>query len=126
MESSTNMNQSQMSGAVPLGLRYNLGVQDAIPAERITRRFQAENPSTFSPTNNVVRIPVNSENFLDLRNTVLGFNLKNSTATDTQWLDGGASCIIQRLRVLSNSGRELERIEQYNLCLLYTSDAADE
>jgi len=121
MESSTNMNnQSQMSGAVPLGLRYNLGVQDAIPAERITRRFQAENPSTFSPTNNVVRIPVNSENFLDLRNTVLGFNLKNSTATDTQWLDGGASCIIQRLRVLSNSGRELERIEQYNLlsCVL--------
>jgi len=121
MESSTNMNnQPAISGAVPLGLRYNLGVQDAIPAERTTRRFQSENPSTFSPTNNVVRIPVNSENFLDLRNAVLGFDLKNTTATDTQWLDGGASCIIQRLRVLSNSGRELERIEQYNLlsCVL--------
>lgn len=120
MESSTMNNQPQMSGAVPLGLRYNLGIQDAIPAERITRRYQAENPSTFTPTNNVVRIPVNSENFLDLRNTVLGFDLKNSTTTDTQFLDGGASCIIQRLRVLSNSGRELERIEQYNLlsCVL--------
>jgi len=120
MESSTMSTQQQMSGAVPLGLRYNLGVQDAIAAERITRRFQAENPSTFTPTNNVVRIPVSSENFLDLRNTVLGFDLKNTTSTDTQWLDGGASCIIQRLRVLSNSGRELERIEQYNLlsCVL--------
>ena len=116
----TPQSQSQPSGAIPLGLRYNLGVQDAIPADRTIRRFQAENPSVFTPNNNVVRIPISSENFLDLRHAVLGFDLKNSTATDPQWLDGGASCVIQRLRVLSTSGRELERLEQYNLlsCVL--------
>ena len=107
--------QPQAQGAIPLGLRYNFGISDALPAERHLRRFQAENPSTFTPTNNVVRIPISSENFLDLRNAVLGFDLKNSTSSDTQFLDGGASCIIQRFRVLSASGRELERLEQFNL-----------
>ena len=115
MEARAAAQPGQMSGSLPISLRYNLGVTEAIPAERHLRRFQAENPSVFSETNNVVRIPVTSENFLDLRNAVLGFDLKNTTATDTQFLDGGASCIFQRLRVLSNSGRELERLEQYNL-----------
>ena len=115
MEAAAPQPASQMSGSVPISLRYNLGVTEAIPAERHSRRFQAENPSVFSESNNVVRIPVTSENFLDLRNAVLGIDLKNTTPTDTQFLDGGASCIIQRLRVLSNSGRELERLEQFNL-----------
>lgn len=114
MESSQPPAQ-QPQGSVPLGLRYNLGISDSVPAERHLRRFQAENPSTFTATNNVVRIPVSSENFLDLRHAVLGFDLKNSTATDSQFLDGGASCVIQRLRVLSASGRELERLEQFNM-----------
>ena len=120
MEATMQMQTQQPSGAIPLGLRYNLGVQDSIKSDRTLRRFQAENPSVFTPNNNVVRIPISSENFLDLRHAVLGFDLKNSTATDPQWLDGGASCVIQRLRVLSTSGRELERLEQYNLlsCVL--------
>ena len=65
--------------------------------------------------NNVVRIPVSSGSFLDLKNAVLGYKFKNTSAGGTTecTLDGGAACVIQRLRVLSNQGMEIERLDQY-------------
>ena len=104
-----------MSGAIPQGLRYGSGASDGIPATRHLSVFTAENQSIFTPSNSVVRIPVSSGAFLDQKNARLCFDFKNTTATDPVHLDGGAQCLIQRLRVLSVQGVELERIESYGL-----------
>ena len=112
-----------MSGAIPQGLRYGSGASDGIPATRHLSVFTAENQSIFTPSNFVVRIPVSSGAFLDQKNARLCFDLKNTTdaaaATPAQGdpvhLDGGAQCLIQRLRILSVQGVELERIESYGL-----------
>ena len=57
---------------------------------------------------------MSSGTFLDQKNARLCFDLKNTTA-DPVHLDGGAQCLIQRLRVFSVQGVELERIESYGL-----------
>jgi hypothetical protein len=99
--------------AMPIGLRYDLSIADAVPANRNLSQFLASNASDFTPSNNVVRINVSSGAFLDLRNAVLQYDLKNTTTTDPVQLDGGADCIINRIRILSSDGSEIERIEQY-------------
>jgi hypothetical protein len=105
--------------ALPIGVRYNLGISDGVPGHRNLSKFQPENPSTFTGTsNNVVRIPVSANGqFLDLKNAVLGFKFENkatggTTAQKTCTFDGSAACIIQRLRILQN-GNEIERIDSY-------------
>ena len=110
-------NNEQSALAFPIGLRYNLSIQEGVAGSRNLARFSAENPSVFQGTqNNVVRIPVSSPGFLDLKNAVLGFDLKNTSAggTTVVTLDGGANAIIQRYRVLSSNGNEIERIDSYN------------
>jgi len=115
-----------MSGSIPQGLRYGSGASDGIPATRHLSVFTAENASTFTPSNSVVRIPVSSGAFLDQKNARLCFDFTNKTVDDAVHLDGGAQCLIQRLRVLSVQGVELERIESYGLLHTtldqYTSD----
>jgi hypothetical protein len=114
-----------LSGAIPAGLRYNVGVADGISAVRHLTTFTAENASVFGPNNSVIRIPVSSHGFLDHAQTRLCFDLHN-VGTAAVTLDGGASCVIQRLRVLSVQNVELERIENYALLhsvlTQYTSD----
>lgn len=112
MEASPQMNQQEFS--MPLGLRYNLGVADAIPSSRNLSQFLASNASTFTPSNNVCRINVSSGQFLDLKNAVLQLDLKNATTTDAIHLDGGADCVINRLRIVSSDGSEIERLDSYN------------
>jgi hypothetical protein len=101
--------------ALPLGLRYNLSVADSIPSSRNLAQFLASNASTFTSSNNVCRINVSSGQFLDLKNGVLQFDLKNTTGTDAIHLDGGADCVIQRIRIVSSDGSEIERLDSYNL-----------
>ena len=117
-----NQNQQmEMVASLPIGVRYNVGITEGAEGHRNLSRFNAENPSTFTGSNNnVVRIPVSSGMFLDLKNAVLGYDFKNvststgSPAPSTQvTLDGSAGCVIQRLRILSNNGNEIERIDQY-------------
>lgn len=108
--------KAEESVAYPLGVRYNVGIGEGVSGSRNLVKFQAENPSTFTGVNNnVVRIPVSSGSFLDLKNAVLGYKFKNTSAggTTEASLDGGAACVIQRLRVLSNQGMEIERLDQY-------------
>lgn len=111
------MDNEQSALAFPIGLRYNLSIQEGVAGSRNLARFSAENPSVFQGTqNNVIRIPVSSPGFLDLKNAVLGFDIKNTSAggATVATLDGGANCIIQRYRVISNNGNEIERIDSYN------------
>ena len=109
--------ESESALAFPIGLRYNLAIQQGVAGSRNLSRFSAENPSVFQGSqNNVVRIPVSSPGFLDLKNAVLGLDLKNTSTggTPVMTLDGGAHSIIQRYRVLSSNGNEIERIDSYN------------
>jgi hypothetical protein len=115
-----------VQGALPQGLRYGQSVAEGVKASRRLQVFTAENASVFSPVNQTIRIPVSSGAFLDQKMARLCFDLTNTTNTDAVLLDGGAQCVIQRLRVLSVQGVELERIESYGLLHTiveqYTSD----
>ena len=112
MEGKMEMNQ-QPKFAVPLGLNYRLQIADAVPASHNISQFLASNASDFTENNNTVRINVSSGGFLDLRKAVLQFDLKNTTTTDSVTLDGGADCLISRIRILSSDGSEIERLDQY-------------
>ena len=98
----------------PADLKYSGQIVSAPRASRRTTQFLSENASTFTPANNVIRIPVSSSSFLDLSQAVLQFNLKN-TDTGACILDGGASCVISRMRITGANGQEIERIDGYNL-----------
>ena len=103
--------------ALPLGLRYNLNVADAVPSSKNIQQFLSSNASEFTGTsNNVCRIPIGSPAFLDLKNSLLQFDFTNSTATDVPLqLDGGADAVIRRLRVISSDGSVIEELHQYGL-----------
>jgi len=113
IEAATRQNLPDGSGNLPMGLRYNLGITDGVPARRNLQKFTAENSSTFTgTTNNVVRIPVSSGMFLDLPNAVLELDFKNTSDADIQF-DGSVAGVIQRLRILSVAGQEIERLDEY-------------
>jgi len=103
--------------ALPLGLRYNLNVADAVPSSKNIQQFLSSNASTFTGTgNNTCRIPVGSPAFLDLKNSLLQVEFTNTTATDhTVQLDGGVDGCIRRLRIISSDGSVIEEINQYGL-----------
>jgi hypothetical protein len=103
--------------ALPLGLRYNLNVADAVPSSKNIQQFLSSNASTFTGTgNNVCRIPVGSPAFLDLKNSLLQVEFTNTTATDhSVQLDGGVDGCIRRLRIISSDGSVIEEINQYGL-----------
>ena len=107
------MEMSQPKFSVPVGLNFRLQIADAVPASHNISQFLASNASDFTESNNTVRINVSSGGFLDLRKAVLEFELKNTTGTDAVILDGGAECVINRIRILSSDGSEIERIDQY-------------
>ena len=112
----------EQSVAFPLGVRYNVGITEGVAGSRNLIKFQAENPSVFTGVNNnVVRIPVSSGSFLDLKNAVLGYKFKNTCAGGTTecTLDGSSACVIQRLRILSNQGLEIERLDNTDNYMLF-------
>jgi len=112
---------------VPVGLQYRLSVADAVPANHNIAQFLASNSSDFTESNNTIRINVSSGAFLDLKNTVLQMDIKNTTSTDAVFLDGGADCLISRIIVRSSDGSEIERIDSYNLlsCILDQYGSSD-
>lgn len=107
--------QGSLSGSIPESLQYGAESSPGLSGVRSMRNFAAENPGTFSPANNTIRIPVSASSFLDMQRARLSFDFTNTSASTAQILDGSAACIIQRLRVLSVTGAELERMESYNL-----------
>lgn len=109
------MMMPSLSGSIPSSLSYGVESSSGLPGKRMLLQFAPENTSTFNESNNIVRIPVNSTQFLDMKQARLAFDLTISGTTSEGFLDGGAACVIQRLRVLSVTGLELERIESYNL-----------
>ena len=104
---------------VPLDLLYRLKPSDnqLLRATRYDRIFTSESPTTNTPSLNVIRINVVSSNFMDLKEGRLSFDFKAGTSTSNlgNQFDGGAHCIIKRLRILNREGAEIERCESYNL-----------
>jgi hypothetical protein len=121
------MQIEQPNFAVPVGLQYRLSVADAVPASHNIAQFLASNSSDFTPSNNTVRINVSSGAFLDLKNSVIQMDVKNTTSTDAVFLDGGADCLINRIIIRSSDGSEIERIDSYNLlsCILDQYGSSD-
>jgi hypothetical protein len=108
-------------GAIPSSLQYGVETSAGLPGSRSLRNFGAESAGIYNAQNNTIRINVTSSNFLDLKESLLTVNFKNtSVATDgttavKATLDGGCASMIQRIRILNGNNAELERMENYNL-----------
>jgi prephenate dehydratase len=105
--------QIPLSGQIAKELRYGETTALGLPSSKQLRNFQAQNQSVFTPTNNVIRIPVSSTDFLDLSEAKLALDFTNTGIAAS--IDGGAGGLISMLRVLSSQDVELERIEGYGL-----------
>lgn len=100
--------------ALPTSMRYSLQSVDAVPSTATLRRFDANNGASFSPDGaNEIRIPVQSNGFLDVNKHYLYMTIKNDDDANCH-LQGNIGCVIEQLRIESQ-GVELERIDRYNL-----------
>ena len=117
---------SENNYSLPIGLRYNLGIADSVPAVRNISQYLSSNATTFSGAGtNVCRIPVSSGNFLDLKNALLQFEFTNDTANSINF-DGSVAGIIDEITVTAG-GQTIETIRGYGQldCVLdqYSSSA---
>jgi len=113
-----------MNRSAPKELNYSDTVPLAIPSSSNRREFTPNNGQVFTPNNaNVIRIDINSDNFLDVGHSYLQATLTNtskspalapSTTVNNNYiaLDIGPSWI-QSLRIESG-GVTLEHITSYN------------
>jgi hypothetical protein len=116
MERVNEVAEVRINKVEPVGLKYpSMRKHEGYRASRHLTRFNAENASVFTSSNNVCRIPVQSGSFLDLNEALLNFKLKNNATGHAIQLDDSASCVISRIRVLNLQGGELERLESYGL-----------
>jgi hypothetical protein len=104
---------SENNYSLPIGLRYNLGIADSVPAVRNISQYLSSNATTFSGTGTTVcRIPVSSGNFLDLKNALLQFEF-DPGAKNVQF-DGSVAGIIEEITV-SAGGQTIETVRGYGL-----------
>lgn len=109
MQVQQQQQQAPLSGQIAEELKYGQTTALGLPSTKQLRVFQAQNQSTFTPTNNIVRIPVSTTDFLDLSEAKLAFDFTNLGIP--AMIDGGAGGCISMIRVLSSQDVELERIE---------------
>ena len=109
--------------AIPKGIRYSEVIPKGIKAVPSFVDYLPSNGSTFSD-GQVIRIPIQSyAQLLDTKHSMLSFDATvNATAADVLTFDAGGHGCIQRLRVLSASNQELERIDDYAHMVMIASD----
>tara|TARA_Y100001972_G_scaffold89414_1_gene109385 strand:- start:1668 stop:3149 length:1482 start_codon:yes stop_codon:yes gene_type:complete len=116
MERVSETTEVRINKVEPIGIKYPAQRKhEGYRASRHLTKFNAENASVFTESNNVCRIPVQSGSFLDLNQALLHFKLKNNATGHPIQLDDTASCVINRIRILNLQGGELERLESYGL-----------
>lgn len=102
----------------PDSIRYSQMTPLAFEAVQKQKLFYPTNQATYSGVgNNVIRIPISSgDSFLDGGNSFLQASFKNANATNgtTYTFSNSHHSLIDRLRIVSSSGQELEYILQYN------------
>ena len=111
-----NANPARLLGEVPMDLDYkhNFSDQLQMKAIRYDIVYKAQTPTAYGPGLNIITIPVEASNFLDLKEARLSFDLTYPSVNLSQ-LDGGAWSVIKRLRIMNEQGAEIERCEDYNL-----------
>ena len=109
----------------PSGVQYSVVLNRATPAVKQTRKFSANNGSTFTDsTNNIIRIPlaVGSFQFVDTRASYLSFTITNNSSDKDAKFDTNGNCVIQRLRIESPDGSTLEDITDWNVLNAFLHD----
>jgi hypothetical protein len=99
----------------PASLKYSEAFKPvSVPSQVATAKFLPTTSQPYNPNNNVVRIPLNSNSFLDLRNLALKFKIKNNASGAPMFLDGNAGSLIQQLNVIGPDGAYLSQVQNYN------------
>jgi hypothetical protein len=111
------------SGAIPKSLRYSEVVPKGLKSSANFVDFLPSNGSTFTD-NQIIRIPIQAfSQFLDTQHSYLAFDVNvSATNADVLYFDGGGHGLFKRLRVLSSSNNELERIDDYGAITSLISD----
>ena len=104
-----------MERAAPTQLRYTDTVPLAIPSSSNRREFTSSNGQEFTPGGaNVIRIDINSDNYLDTAHSYLQADFKyNSISGSSTFAPDVGPMWINRLSILSG-GVLLEDITSYN------------
>lgn len=101
----------------PSMLRYSQMTPLSFEAKQEQRLYYPSNQSTYSGIgNNIIRIPISSGSaFLDGSNSYLKLSFQNTCAgANTYTFSNSFHSLIDRVRVISASGQELEYIINYN------------
>lgn len=102
-----------MAQTTPRDLMYSAALKPvSIASTSQTRKFLPITSGTYTSTsNNIIRIPVNANGFVDMKNAMLKYTIKGKTAAA---YFNGAHSPISRFQVLSPDGAPLETIDSYN------------
>jgi hypothetical protein len=102
-----------MAQTTPRDLMYSAALKPvSIASTSQTRKFLPITSGTYTATsNNIIRIPVNANGFVDMKNCMLKYTIKGKTAAA---YFNGAHSPISRFQVLSPDGAPLETIDGYN------------
>ena len=104
--------QMRFSDMTPLGLSSK--------SKKV--KFLPQNAGIFTNINNLIRIPISSSSaFLDPAMTSLKLTYTNSSGQTVQF-DGSANSVIQRVRLISASGGDLEDIRNYGYLVNMLAD----
>lgn len=111
------MSLENVPSAIPDALNYTKILPLAVESRARRRAYLPENGQSFvSDQNNIIRIPISGNAFLDTKESYLRMRLLNTTGL-TMGLDfGGAHGLIQRLTILQG-GRILSDVHDYNKLL---------
>lgn len=101
----------------PTGIQYKLQPM-GLEATSNHREFYPENGATqYGPSgsgkSNIIRIPLNVQGLVDGRHSYLKFTLTNNSG-QTFDIYPSVNNIVRRVRILSSSNVELERLDNYN------------
>ena len=107
----------------PYAIKYSSLQPLSFNSKPVPVIFATSNQSTYTQSNNLVKIPVSSATaFLDGTTSFLKFKYTNMDATRTQRFCHSAHSIIQNLRVLTRGSEPLENIQEYDKLHSLVSD----
>jgi hypothetical protein len=110
------------SRTIPSQLRYSDLTPLGLSSKSKKMKFLPQNAGTFTNNSNIIRIPISSASaFLDPAFTSLKFDYTNTSGQTVQF-DGSANSVIQRMRLVSASGGDLEDIRHYGYLVNVLSD----
>ena len=98
---------------IPPSIRYSDQVKPvSVSASKSgVRVFPPTTSGSYTSTNNILRIPIQSSGFLDMRNATLRYSITQTTGGASAYLDGSAIAPFRRLTIYSASGQQLAYVD---------------